>query len=348
MNNHVQVLLYTSYLHIIGGIETFVINFIRMMGSDYQIGVLCPRLPDELAKRISTMVNLYQGKETVSCDTLIMVRMADPIPNYVKYSQSIRMCHAFKSDPSWEIRQDCDRIIHVSKASKRSFESKGKVIYNPLYKTDNKALMLVSATRIPAPDKGQNAARMLKLAKMLNTAQIPFLWFNFSDQPLSGAPKGFVNVGTFQDIQPFIKKADYLVQLSDHEGFCYSVAEALMLGTAVICTPFETLDELGVVDGESGYIVPYDLNFDVNKLLNVPQFEAMDGNQTCRQNWNKILKVKPPMHINDNDMLAVRVRVQYKDLEFNRTLFAGEIVIISRTRAEYLEARKLVTIIEGG
>ena len=346
MDNHVQVLLYTSYLHIIGGIETFVFNFLELMGDDYQIGVLCPRLPDEIAKRISEKVRLYRGKEAVSCDTRIMVRMSDAIPVYVKYLQSIRMCHAFKSDPSWTIRQDCDRIIHVSKASKRSFKSKGKVIYNPVLRTEKKALLLVSATRIPAPDKGKNAERMLRLAKMLNDARIPFLWMNFSDQPLSGAPKGFVNVGVFQDIQPFIERADYLVQLSDHEGLCMSVAEALNLGTAVICTPFETTQELGVRDGENGYIVPYDLDFDVNKLKDVPQFSGCYYNYNIWQNWKKILKVKPPKTREESDMVVVRVRVQYRDMSFDRAMSVGEIARMTRIRAEYLESRKLVKILE--
>ena len=278
--NTVQVLLYTSYLHVIGGIETFVLQFIELLEPYYKIGVLCPEIPSEMASWISAKVPLYKGKDEVSCDTLIMIRMMDKKPPRVRYKRSIRMCHACKSDPKWEILQDCDELIHVSKASRQSFDTKGKVILNPLIKADKKALLLVSATRVPAPDKGRNADRMLQLARRLEKSGILYLWLNFSDAPLCDAPKGFINVGTYHELQPYIAKADYLVQLSDQEGFGYSVVEALANNTAVICTPFATTSELKVVDGKNGYIVPFNLEFDVTKLLKYSKKHGMSFNSS--------------------------------------------------------------------
>ena len=109
----VQVLLHTSYLHIIGGIETFVFNWIDLMSPYYDIGVYCPRLPEETAMRILAKVPLFRGDDSVSCDTLIMIRMGDPIPTNIAYQRSIRMCHACRSNPGWFIRDDCDKIVHV-------------------------------------------------------------------------------------------------------------------------------------------------------------------------------------------------------------------------------------------
>ena len=347
---HVQVAIYTSYLHIIGGIETFILNFTDLMKSDFEMVVVCPRLPEEVAKRIP--VPVIQTQEPISCDTLIMIRMMDPIPKHITYQKSIRMCHAMKSNPSWRILQDCDKVVHVSKASKTSFQSSGEVIYNPLGYSEKKALLLVSATRIPALDKGKNAERMLKLAKMLNDKEIPFLWFNFSDAPLQNAPKGFVNVGHFAELQPYIKRADYLVQLSDHEGFGYSVLEALMVGTAVICTPFETTKELGVIDGKNGYIIPFDLNFDVEKLLKVPEFSYTYDNDKIKTKWTKLLKSKPKPKSkthSPHDLVMVRVSMSYHDLHLNRYLNRNQCVQMTRERAEYLANYKpspLVTILE--
>lgn len=340
---HVQILLYTSYLHIIGGIETFVLGFIDILHEDYEIGVLCPRLPDPIAMKIKDKALLFNGKGLIKCDTLVMIRIMDPMPLNVKYEKSIRMCHAIKSNPAWYIKQDCDRIIHVSKASKKSFGSNGKVIYNPVIKREKKALFIVSATRIPALDKGKNAERMLNLAKKMNKHNIPFLWLNFSDAPLQNAPKGFINAGSYQDIQPYIARADYLVQLSDYEGFGYSVAEALANNTAVICTPFETTKELGVVDGENGYIIPFDLDFDVKKLLQVPEFDYTYDNERIRKNWLKVLRARTPRQ-DMSDFVVVKVRVQYNDIALDRSLPVGEIINMPRERAEYLEGRKLVII----
>ena len=345
--NHVQVLLYTSYLHIIGGIETFVMNFLELMADDYEIAVLCPRLPMEMANRIKQKARLIQHQESISCDNLIMVRQMDEIPFYVTYKKSFRMCHAYKSNPTWTIKQDCDKIIHVSKASKSSFQSDGNVIYNPLIKTSKKSLLLVSATRIPALDKGKNADRMLQLAKKLHNANIPFLWLNFSDQPLQNAPKGFMNVGAFQDIQPFIEKADYLVQLSDQEGFGYSVLEALINNTAVICTPFETTKELAVIDGKNGYIIPYDLDFDVNMLLEVPEFEYFYDNDIIKRKWKKLLDAKPPKRkeLKPEDPVKVQVLKPYLDIALDKKLNTNQVVEMTLERAQYIQERGYVRIL---
>lgn len=346
--NKVQVLLYTSYLHIIGGIETFVNNYIDLMCQYYEIGISCPQMPQEMAAKLEKKVKVFRRQERVECDTLIMIRMMDPIPPYLTYNKSIRMCHATKSNPSWYIRQDCDRIVNVSKASKKSFNSTGTVIYNPLIKTDKEALILVSATRVPALDKGKNAERMLELAVKLKQAGIPFLWFNFSDAPIQNAPKGFYNIGTYQDTQPYIAKADYLVQLSDQEGFGYSVLEALVNNTAVICTPFETTKELGVKDGVNGYIVPFDLDFDVRKLLKVPQFEYRYDNAAIATKWKQILKAGRKPKQKKSDLVTVRVRSTYHDLELNRNMSKGEVLNMTPERVQQiLKVGNLIEIVEG-
>lgn len=324
---HVQILIYTSYLHVIGGIETFVYNFTELMNS-YEIGVYCPKLPEEIKERVEEHALLFQTGE-VSCDTLIMLRMMDELPGNVIYKRSIRMCHAIKSDIFF-IRDDCDELVHVSESSKRSFKTSGEVIYNPLMKQDGRALLLVSATRIPALDKGENAKRMLKLAEMLYEAEIPYLWMNFSDAPLNNAPPGFVNVGTFQDLQPYIARADYMVQLSDQEGFGYSVLEALTRNTAVICTPFETTKELAVIDGKNGYIVPFDLDFDVRKLLNVPRFTYTWNNDMIRRQWEELLSKKPKK----KQLVRIKITGEYGDVVLKRRVHKGEVLYMTKDRAK--------------
>ena len=335
--NEVQILLYTSYLHVIGGIETFVLNYIDLLGEEYSIGVYCPQTSPEMVELISQRAKLFTENEPISCDTIVMIRVMDTIPKNVKYKKSVRMCHACKTLPSWYVKDDCDDLVHVSDASRSSFKTKGDVIYNPLLKSRNKALMIVSATRIPAADKGKNAERMIKLAKLLNDEEIPFLWMNFSDAPLKNAPKGFVNVGTFHDLQPYIEKADYLVQLSDSEGFGYSVLEALISGTAVICTPFETTKELGVEDGKNGYIVPFDMKFDVKKLLKIPQFKYVWNNEKIKAQWEEMFgepkdypKYKPPKKV------KIRAVKDYRDVQKSIMIHAGDTYYVSPERAEQI------------
>lgn len=338
MDKHCQVLFYTSYLHIIGGIETFMKSIVELLGAHYDLGIYCPRLSPEMRVELSRFCPVWTKDEPISCDTLIMVRMQDEIPKNIIYTHSIRMCHACRLSKEWRILQDCDQIVHVSEASKKTFESKGLVILNPLIKTKQRSLLLVSATRIPAPDKGKNAERMLRLAKMLEAAGIQFLWLNFSDAPLTKAPKGFFNVGAMQDLQPFIAKADYLVQLSDMEGFGYSVAEALANKTAVIVTPFDTTKELGVVDGVNGYVVPFDMDFDVHRLLDVPTFDYTYDNKKILNQWQKLLgKTKPTGTYKPEKIVTCRVTRAYDDLFYEKTMRVGNVFKIHESRALFLQ-----------
>lgn len=63
------------------------------------------------------------------------------------------------------------------------------------------------------------------------------------------------------DIQNEIVKADFLIQLSDNEGYCYSVIEALTNGIPVIVTPVPVFKELKI--NEKNSII---LNFDCSNL----------------------------------------------------------------------------------
>lgn len=344
----VQVLIYTSYLHVIGGIETFVKSYIELLKPYYDIGLMCEQMPSEMACKIAQSVPVFRNKEEISCDTLVMLRIGDKIPDWVAAGQVVRMCHACRSNPAWHIEQDCDRVVHVSEASKKSFGSDGDVILNPVIKRTRDALLLVSATRIPAIDKGKNADRMIRLAEMLNTAGIPFLWFNFSDAPLTDAPRGLVNVGMSNDIQSYVARADYLVQLSDQEGFGYSVAEALVNNTAVICTPFATTKELGVVDGENGYIVPFSMDFDVRKLLDIPEFEYAYNNKDIVSKWRKILGDSKPKHnyVPPKYVDVIVVIQEYRDMVLNRSVYQGERIAMPYDRAMMLEDRGFVNIVK--
>lgn len=329
-----KIIIYTSYLYTIGGIETWVYNFVDLMHEKYDLVLMTRNIPPKMKAKLSKLIPVV-NEMPMECDTLLMVRIMDEAPRGVTYKKLIRTCHACKTRPEWHIIQDYDYLVNVSKASKKSFDAKdGIVIHNMLQRSEKKTLLIVSATRIPAPDKGKNAERILKLANMLNEAGINFLWLNFSDNQLVNPPKNFINVGTNEDIQSYIAKADYLVQLSDTEGFCYSVIEALINHTAVICTPFETTKELGVLDGVNGYIVPFDMDFDVKKLLNVPVFEYEWDNKPLIEKWDKVLTKKPKKKKVSVGEVELKIVRDYYDMELKRDVRAGEKICVPKLRAD--------------
>ena len=330
-----EIVLFINYLHIIGGIETFVYHFTDLYKN---VTLLVGSIHIEQRKRLNRHCKVvdYDPRKSYSCDTLILIRILDQMPDNIKADRTVRMCHGCRTNPRWHIPQDADSIVCVSEVCKKSFEKESEnamVIHNPIKKTDQRALILVSATRIPAPDKGNNEMRMRTLAERMNEAGIPFIWFNFSDGKMNNPPRGMVNVGTETDIQPYIARADYLVQLSDSEAWSYSILEALVNGTAALVCPFPSAEEMGIEDGVNGYLIPFDMGFDVNRLLTVPTFNYEYDNKEIKKKWDKILKSKPKPKTKG---VKVRVTTTYIDTEFRRQIPAGEIITVSESRAKHI------------
>lgn len=339
-----DVVMYCEYCNSVGGIGTFIFNWCQLMRDKYRILVMYNRIPESQLNRLKKLVDCQRpGKETVICDTLILNRLTDAIPAHVVYKKTVQMCHACLQK-NFRIPQGRDYLINVSEAAKISWGSEAKhgtVIHNPASPEGKEALLLVSATRIGAIDKGDNDRRYRKLADMLTSAGISYIWLNFSDVPLQNPPQNFINMSARLNVQDYIKKADYLVQLSDKEAYSMAILEALTNHTAVLCTPFESAIEQGVIDGKSGYILPYDMDFDVNKLLKVPHFTYAYQNEEIKEKWSEIIdaeaKEKQP-----TDGVMVEVLREYKDLQLDKIVDRGFTFWVTKERAEELIEKRLV------
>lgn len=288
-----RVVLYIRETAPIGGIETFIYNFCECMYMDYEIYLVTDKIYSKQFNRLAPEVkvlSIYASKG-LECDTLIMLRVTDPLPTGIKYKKVIRRIHTRKFYDIQEIPHDSDITVCVSKSVKEDWKLNDALVINNLYtKPKNESLLLVSATRIPALDKGDNEKRMRKLAEMLNNASIPFLWLNFSDREMSNTPKNFYNISDGRlDVQNYMKKADYIVQLSTVEACSNTVIEALALNIPLICTPVSCFFELGVEDGVNAHVVPFDMNFDVRKLLDIPKFDFRYDNDELIAQWKEIL-----------------------------------------------------------
>ena len=295
-----QVVIYRRIIPRIGGLATFIDNFIAIMADHYDITIVADTINEarylEWRKKVrviaykiknvmkSPMIrDLAEPQDTtreVFCDNLILLSFLDALPSNVHANKIIRMVHACKTSPEWVIPNDADETIYVSKTAMKSHGvQKGKVIHNMNFTPKDRALVLVSATRLPAPDKGHIEERMRWLANELNDKGVKYVWLNFADGELPDPPRNFYNMGITSDMQSILGSADYLVQLSDSECWPYSCLEALMNGCACIVTPFPSAYEMGIDDGVNGYIIPFDLNFDVTRLKDVPKFKYRYDNK---------------------------------------------------------------------
>ena len=341
-----QVVLWTQDTFDIGGIETFNYSFVRNLCKLYEITVLYVTMDAKQIARIRPYaeVRRHNPKIHIECDVLIVNRIIDPLPENVTAKRTIQMVHAVKHI-TLSVPQDKDIIVSVSQAVKDSFgeETKdSKVIRNMLCtdKPTRKPLMLISATRTDTVNKGTQ--RMLKLARLMDEQGVNYIWLVFTNRDLpADAPPKMTRLQPTLDILPFIAKADYLVQLSDGEAFCYSIVEAWNVSTPTITTPLPVIDELGGKDGETGYIVPFDIpdDYDTTKFLKIPKVKYEYDNSESIQRWCDLLGNLESRHkYIASDKVAIQVTREFFDMEKQTQARVGTIVEVSPERAEKIIA----------
>ena len=336
-----QVVIWTQITYEIGGIETFIYNFCANMHDKYDIVVLYNNMNIKQIERLKKFVRVQWNdpKHEIICDTLIVNRITDDIPKNIKYNKTVQMIHACNIFNRL-VPQGRDIYVSVSDEVRKSYKLDTEVIHNvTYYPPRKKVLKLISATRLSSEKGGD---RIKKLASMFKKANIPFIWFIFSAEPFTSDIDELIYMKATLNIQDYIRDCDYLVQLSDSEGFCYSVIEALEMGIPVITTPLPVLKELGVRDGIDGYFVPFDLNeIDLNKIYNeIPIVNYKYDNQECINKWIAILGKPNPVgdyvyHEEDN-LIKVQITNDYYDTYFQRNMSVRDIVYMPIDRAIYI------------
>lgn len=335
-----QVCIWSDAVNMVGGITTFIYNFCKNMNKYYDIVFLYDHVDPQKLALIRTVARCIKlnPQLTIACDILMVQRLNDIIPTNVMAKRTVQMIHCLRLQ-SYKIRDNVTHKVAVSQAAKESWgePAKNAIVINNIADLDiKKSLMLISATRIGAPDKGANDDMSIRLAKMLNDKGIPFVWLVFGNKPLQNPPKNMYNMAPVPNVGDFIAKADYLVQLSD-ESFSYTVLEALTRGTAVLVKDFGALKELGFKDKQMGYILPDNMDFDVTQLLNVPEFEYRYDNDKVIRQWRELIgDLKPTPGFYGG---KARVRCTYPrftDMRLGKDVLLGEEYEVPRQRADEL------------
>lgn len=344
-------LFYFKQLNVIGGIETFFYNLVRKYGKDYDITILYREADREQVRRLAKYVRMrkYHDGETVRCKRAFVAFNTD-ILDYIEADEYYQMLHGDyralgvlpqKHDKLQEYVA-CSEVVRDAYADITG--KVAQVCYNPFApEKPRKVLRLVSATRL-TPDKGWN--RMLTLAEALEKADIPFTWEIYTDSPKPTQDQNFIFRKPRLDIIDYIASADYFVQLSNAEGYCYSVVEALSVGTPVIITDFKVSAEIGAIDGVNAIILPMDMHeipLDrIRKGLKKFKYTPLEDR------WGELLLPVPPDY--DEQMkrpVTVRCRRIFIDLERDsKKVEYGETWDVPLARAEMLCDLGVVEIIK--
>lgn len=344
-------LFYFNTLNSIGGIETFFYQLGKKYGKDFDITIFYRTADAGQVRRLSEFcrVKKYRDGQTIRAKRAFLCFNLDLLP-HIEADEYYQMLHGDyvslgvypQTDPK------ITKWISVSEVVRDAYK-KGKgedsiVCYNPYTPVKpRKVLNLVSATRL-TKDKGLN--RMKALAEALDTAGIPYRWDIYTDKNTEAVVNPSICTRPPRlDVIDFVANADYFVQLSDAEGYCYSVVEALSVGTPVIVTDFKVAHEIGVVNGKNGWILPMDMKdlpiADIYKGLKKFKYEPLPDI------WDQLLvKSDSSTYEDEPTVITVRCKRVYFDLDFKRMMGYGETWECDRKRADYLEGLNLVEVLE--
>lgn len=350
-------------------------NWCWWLRNFYDITILYCTGDLQRLKRMERLCKLekYEEGKTYECDIFIRNSVWGKIPKGIKAKRMIEMRHAnykFLLDKGLLYQQYTPMGIKeivgcgdfVSKMSDEVLHDNPTTIKNilmPLRKT-NKVLHLISCMRLD-PQKGWE--RMLILAQKLRNANIKFEWNIFTNSHDYKARNTFEEIHFWkqrENIWDYLKDADYTVLLSDSEGLPYTVQESLQYQVPCIVTDVGGCTEL-IKDGVNGYVVPLDMNFDVNKLLNIPKCKEYDNN--ALEDWLKFLNYDGKK-IDKNKLIQgfeeeekeMKMKVEAiedfsyggfydienlvrKDTEQEYHIFKGDTFICNETQFEYLNGK---------
>ena len=303
---------------------------------------------EEQIKRLSQNIEVHKYKdgEIIECDNFFCCYNPDIIDN-VKAKNYFHIIHCDYKQVEFSpiVNPKFNKYIAVSKLAGESFkEITGidyELIYNPVAidipkveKQKDSKLHLISATRL-TKEKGLD--RMQQLAKLLERNGIEYEWVVYTNRKRQPIGNNVIYRDQNLDIINEIAKADYLVQLSDCEAFCYSVVEALMVGTPVIATDLPVLKELGVMNGVNSIICDFAMN---NVDINLIKQKSLKFNyDQPKSNWDKYLDNNSTY--NPNGLTNVRTLKRYYDLELGQ-LDRNHEYKMKKARASYLECKGLV------
>lgn len=314
-------ILYYKVFYEIGGTESFIYYLCKKYKNKDITVYYRDGDPKQLARlRRLVRVKKYEGEE-IECDNAFFNYHYDII-DHVHAKQYIQVLHTDYSKQNVPFTRcaKMTKYLGVSKAVATNFTKMTglpcEVAYNPIdVDKPRKVLRLISATRLSA-EKGFQ--RMVTLCNALKKSGIPYEWIVFTNDTSREGIEGigddsFIFKNPVLNITDYIADADYLVQLSNNRrtDFGYTPCEALCLGIPVIVTPCDSFKELGIVDGENGYVLDFDMNnIDIDKIYKKrPTFKY----EPPKDIYGDLLKGKSTYDFTQEDYELVQCINTYSD-----------------------------------
>lgn len=310
-----RIIIFQKLLYVIGGIETWDMNLAKTF-EDKNITFVFSSADKtqmiELSKYATVMLD--NGDRHYECDILINANYDGSriLLDRTKAEHIYQTIHsdfsALKRVNGWanfDLSID-PRTTHIFSASttaqkglKEGFGYESDVLPNILAKADTeRPMVFISLTRA-SEEKG--IGRCIQMAREFKKKGYNFIWLlcstlNAGD---SDANRRYIEqikaIPEFIQVQPqlytrkLLALADYCVQLSDTEAYCYTIRESLQQGCPVIATKFDEAKKI-IKNGKNGWLVDFGLHdLDVDKVFNT-KFEVKGYEEKVDPLWEKVLR----------------------------------------------------------
>ena len=286
-----KIAIFRSDITPIGGIETWLYNIALQYHKTHDITIYYGNIDKKQFIRLSRLVKVeeYTGQK-IRADRAIFCYDFMGFET-VKAKKKIYMVHAdylYGYNMNWKPPGQIDEVYAVSKQAAKSasdlFGREVEVMYNLLPPgEEHRPMKLISATRLTT-EKGLH--RMQALAKALDKANVDYEWEIYtSSYEIPPFGKGVIFKKPTLNIEPKIKNADFLIQLSDTESFGYSMVEAKMMGTGLVATKLPVLPELFINEHNAVLVDLEDNEYSKTVEKMVSQYQYVPP----RSDYNRLL-----------------------------------------------------------
>ena len=305
-----RIIVQMTYLNDIGGIETAMAN----MSAAFPEANFCFVINSHASNAEAQILRLAQnhdvlidrnGKHYNGDIALIFTPIMQSVPferihcpivyqfihSDIGKLMEMEQWHDFRWQPNPKVK----KVISVSETAKDSLKQAlgvdSEVLANILAEPSKRPVFLCLSRA--TPEKGID--RLLKMVQAFDRAGKDYVLYLCSTlDPYGQYYHELKNSSHVVLVEPnpyndsLMRCADYLVQLSSCESYCYSVHQATAQGVPVIGTNIPEIAKV-VTDGKNGYLLNLDMsNLDVEKIFNkIPRPKAKP--EPIDSNWQKVL-----------------------------------------------------------
>lgn len=225
-------IIYVKDIAEIGGVETFAYEMVKKY-KDLDIAVVYKTANWKQLDRIRKYCPVYQHtNEDIICKVAI-INYDTSIIDYItkdiwkgnaKEGEGIyQTVHADYENPAYTWKPPTDERIksyititkHIDQSFKKLVNVENTIQgYNPISDEPDDKIILVSATRL---SKVKGKDRMIKLANAFDRYGVDYVWYIFTNDTKEIDNPNIVWMTSRLDVRHWIKRAHYLVQVSDTE-----------------------------------------------------------------------------------------------------------------------------------